>query len=81
MKEPSPEIKMLALGDKLSNIRAVYRDYQKDGDQLWERFNQKDKAEHGWYYRSIAEATKDLTAFPAWQEYNQLVNIVSALSK
>ncbi|NLP17410.1 MAG: phosphohydrolase, partial [Clostridiales bacterium] len=39
-------IKMIALGDKLSNVRAIYRDYQALGDKLWDRFNQKDKSEH-----------------------------------
>ena len=28
------EIRMVALGDKLSNVRAMYRDYQVHGDQL-----------------------------------------------
>jgi hypothetical protein len=37
---------MIALGDKLSNVRAIYRDYQALGDKLWDRFNQKDKSEH-----------------------------------
>ena len=33
------EIRMVALGDKLSNVRAMYRDYQVHGDQLWKKFN------------------------------------------
>jgi myo-inositol-1(or 4)-monophosphatase len=76
MKETSIEVKMLALGDKLSNLRAMYNDHQKIGDTLWARFNQKNKSEHGWYYRSIAVATKELAAFPAWQEYDRLVVLV-----
>ena len=67
---------MIALGDKLSNIRAIYRDNQRLGDQLWERFNQKDKSEHAWYYGEIAEATKELAMYPAWQEYDSLVKRV-----
>ena len=69
-------VKMIALGDKLSNVRAMYRDYQAIGDELWDRFNQKDKSEHGWYYRSIADATKELSNYPAWKEYAQLVSLV-----
>lgn len=59
-QETNLSVKMIALGDKLSNIRAIYRDNQRLGDQLWERFNQKDKSEHAWYYGEIAEATKEL---------------------
>ena len=69
-------VKMVALGDKLSNVRAMYRDYQAIGDRLWDRFNQKDKSEHGWYYRSIADATMELSEYPAWQEYERLVSLL-----
>lgn len=65
--------KMLTIGDKLSNIRALYRDHERCGDALWQRFNVKDKALHAWYYTAIAEATAELSDFPAWREYDALV--------
>jgi myo-inositol-1(or 4)-monophosphatase len=72
--ETSPEVKMLALGDNLSKIRAMCRDYKEVGEQLWDRFHQKDPKLQGWYYRSVAEAIKDdLSSYPAWQEYDRLV--------
>ena len=55
LRRADTEIRMIALGDKLSNIRAMARDYRKTGEKLWERFNEKDPALHGWYYRSLAE--------------------------
>lgn len=67
------EVKIIALGDKLSNIRAINWDYQTIGDLLWERFNQKDKENICWYYRSVAEATRELSEFPAWKEFNDLI--------
>lgn len=70
------EEKIIALGDKLSNIRAIYKDYIAIGDELWTRFNQKDKREHGWYYKSIGEELKSLSKYPAYQEYCELVNKV-----
>ncbi len=69
-------VKMVALGDKLSNIRAIYRDHLAIGDRLWERFNQHDPRMHAWYYRAIAEVTAELKNYPAWQEYNLLVEKV-----
>lgn len=69
-------VKMVALGDKLSNIRAMYRDQLVLGAELWQRFNQKDPNLHAWYYRAIAEATIELAQFPAWQEYSLLVEKV-----
>jgi len=72
----STEMKMIALGDKLSNIRAIHYDYMIHGDELWDRFNQKDKNEHGWYYKAILEATRDLQYYPAWKEFRQLVMLM-----
>ena len=69
-------VKMLALSDKLSNIRAMYRDHLFLGNKLWERFNQKDPEMHAWYYRAVASATAELQKFPAWQEYKMLVEKV-----
>ena len=61
---------------KLSNIRAISRDYAALGDALWQRFNQKDKAEHAWYYASVARCLEELRVYPAWQEYDRLVRSV-----
>lgn len=76
LKNASIETKMITLGDKLSNIRAIYRDYLNLGDKLWERFNVKDKNEHAWYYSSIVNLLSDLKEYPAWKEYKELVDKV-----
>ncbi len=49
MRARDNAVKMLTLSDKLSNIRAIYRDQLSMGDALWRRFNQKDKRQHAWY--------------------------------
>ena len=67
------EVKMITLGDKLSNIRAIYRDYQVIGDELWQRFNQKDKNERYWYYSSIAKCISELSNYPVYKEYQELL--------
>lgn len=67
------EAKVLALADKLSNMRAIYRDIQVLGDSLWERFNEKDKNMHAWMYGSVLEALSELSGYVVWQEYNWLI--------
>lgn len=67
------EAKILALADKLSNIRAIHRDQNTIGDKLWERFNEKHKEKHGWMYRQVADALSELKDTFAWQEYDELV--------
>lgn len=73
LKTATKEVKMLTLGDKLSNIRSVCRDYEAIGDALWQKFNQKDKNEHRWYYKSIADCLSELCDYPAYKEYVYLV--------
>ena len=70
-------VKMVCLGDKLSNIRAIQHDYEALGDELWQRFNQKDPAEHAWYYSTIADVLQpDLGHTEAWREYRARVDEV-----
>ena len=71
-----PDVLTLWLGDKLANMRAIYRDWKVEGDSIWNRFHQSDPQMQAWYYRSIAELTKPLSHTAAWVEYNALTEIV-----
>ena len=75
-KKADRNAKMLALADKLSNLRAIARDVDSVGDRIWERFHQKDKKMHGWLYRQTAEALRELASYPAWKEYDRLIKKV-----
>ena len=67
---------MVWLGDKLANMRAIYRDFKVEGDAVWQRFHQKDAAEQAWYYRSIVNLTERLSDTSAWLEYKTLTELV-----
>ena len=67
---------MVWLGDKLANMRSLYRDFKVEGVQMWQRFNQKDPAEQAWYYRSIVTLTQRLSHTGAWLEYKTLTELV-----
>ena len=70
-------VKILWLGDKLSNMRSILGEYLKHGDQIWKFFNESDKNKQKWYYESIAEIIKaDFNDLPAFCEYERLVNTV-----
>ena len=64
------------LGDKLANMRAIYRDWKVEGDAMWHRFNQKDVHEQAWYYGSIVKLTERLADTSAWLEYKTLTELV-----
>lgn len=72
------EAKMVALGDKLSNMRAIARDYAVQGDALWNLFHAKDRKDHEWHYRGLAEALRELDGTFAYQEFVKLVDQVFA---
>ena len=68
--------KVVALGDKLSNMRAIARDYAVQGDKLWNIFHAKDRKDHEWHYRGLAEALSELHVTFAYKEFKQLINQV-----
>ena len=67
---------MVWLGDKLANMRSLYRDWKVEGDAMWQRFNQKDARQQAWYYRSIVTLTQCLEHTSAWIEYKTLTELV-----
>ena len=67
---------MVWLGDKLANMRSLYRDWKEEGDAMWQRFNQKDPAMQAWYYRSIIKLTERLADTSAWLEYKTLTELI-----
>ena len=74
----SHDAKMVALGDKLSNMRAIARDYAVQGDALWNLFHAKDPKDHEWHYRGLADSLKELEDTFAYQEFVKLINQVFA---
>lgn len=67
-------VKIIALGDKLSNLRSIERDLAEVGQEIWNRFNQKDPLMHKWYYSSFLETLQELHDTAAYKEYERLIN-------
>ena len=76
LSRASHDAKMVALGDKLSNMRAIARDYDEIGDALWNRFHTNDPKEHEWHYRGLADALRELENTVAYKEFESLINKV-----
>lgn len=66
-------LKAMYLGDKLSNMRSLYRGFCTTGDELWTHFHQKDPAAHKWYYCTIAECLIEYRDTAAYAEYVDLI--------
>ena len=69
----SREAKIVALGDKLSNMRAIARDYAARGEDFWNLFHVKDKSVHGARYRGLVDALQELSGCWAYEEFKRLV--------
>ena len=76
LRDSSREVKIVALGDKLSNMRAIARDYAVQGDGLWSIFHAPDPKDHAWRYHALADALRELDDTPAFREFETLVEQV-----
>ena len=75
------DAKMVALGDKLSNMRAIARDYAMQGDKLWALFHASDPKDHEWHYRGLADSLRELSGTFAFQEFESLIDQVFSHNK
>ncbi len=79
LEHASHEAKLIALGDKLANIRAIRRDYRVMGDELWNRFNEKNKTHIAWYYANVfhvLDQDEELSGSPLMYEYAECADAV-----
>ena len=76
LRRASHDAKLVALGDKLSNMRAIARDYAVQGDALWNLFHAKDPKDHEWHYRGLAAALSELQDTFAYKEFLHLIDQV-----
>lgn len=70
------DAKIVAMGDKLSNMRAIARDHEQIGDEIWNLFHTKEKSEHEWHYRGLAASLSDLSGTAAYREFVALIDEV-----
>ena len=71
--------KMLVLADMTANLRSMYKDYKKNGEQLWERFNAP-KEKQTWYYGAMKDNLKELQGHDQTVEtYLEMLNLYNAV--
>lgn len=69
-------VKLIFLGDKLSNMRSFYVIKKEKKEHMWDAFNQKDPQMHHYYYRTIATYLQEFKDTLAYQEYDNLIKLV-----
>ncbi len=76
LMKASREEKIIALADKLSNIRQSQLTHREKGDDMWQVFHQQDPAKQAWYYRLVGKALEEFQGVEAYEEYMALVEEV-----
>ena len=76
LRTASRDAKIVAIGDKLSNMRAIARDYDTIGDRIWQIFHVTDKSLHEWHYRGLAGSLSELSDTFAYKEFVSLIEHV-----
>lgn len=72
IKDASPSVHLVSAADKLSNARAILKDYRSLGDGLWERFK-GGKEGTLWYYRSLSDVFLTVYPSPLAEELDRVV--------
>ena len=62
--------------DKLSNLRAMVKDYTSEGEMFWNRFEMKDPHKHVWYYGAMLESFEELGDTLLYKEYLRLYRML-----
>ena len=68
------DAKIVSLGDKLSNARAMLNDYEQIGDELWNKFHVSDPKLHKWHYEGLRDSFKGLEGTLAYEEFCEIIN-------
>ena len=76
LRQSNRDVKIVALGDKLSNMRAIARDFARYGDDFWNQFHAKDPQSHAWRFRALVDAMSELKGLEAYEEFANLVECV-----
>ena len=73
LKTECLDVKIVALADKLSNIRAIHNDMLKYGNRVWSIFNERDPRIHKWRYNELLKCFSELEYTHIYEEFKFLV--------
>lgn len=76
LKVASPSALIVSLADKTHNLTSTLDDYERLGDQLWDRFNAS-REQQLWFYTSVKDILGDRLGAQATHRYSALVEQLS----
>lgn len=73
LKKLDRDGKIVAIGDKLSNARAMLLDYRSLGEDLWKKFHVTDPKLHKWHYEGLLDSFSEINDTFAYEEFKEIV--------
>ena len=71
------DVLVLALADKIDNMRSIQVYLRRDGEKMWKRFN-RPRQDQAWYFRSLASCFQArIHQPPALELLPQLIRLVN----
>ena len=74
LKDMPLDVKIIVLSDKTANAESMFFEHQIIGDRIWQKFNEKDKSKHAWYYQSCAKALDELKETCVMKKYLEYIS-------
>ena len=74
LKKLDRDGKIVAIGDKLSNARAMLQDYGTLGEELWNKFHVTDPKLHKWHYEGLRDSLSELKGTFAYNEFSYIID-------
>ena len=74
----SASVRLVSVADKLYNARAILKDYQVVGDDIWTRFT-GGKEGSLWYYRAMVNAFRQAADHPLVEELDRAIGELESL--
>ncbi len=80
LPQASPSVLRVSLADKLHNARSILADFNRVGDEIWERFHGR-RTGTLWYYRALVDTFERHCTSAMVSELREVVGKLEALQE
>lgn len=81
LRDKPYDAKIVVLADKTANAEALFKEWQLLGDEVWNKFNMRDKKKQEWYFRSVAECLVELSDTNVMKKFMEYIDGLFGMEK
>lgn len=74
LKDRPSDSKMVILADKTANAESLFKEWQRLGDTVWDKFNMKDRKKQEWYFRAIADCLVEFSDTSVMKKFTEYID-------